>query len=166
MSKFTTYPIGSPYKKISTATAGSAVSTIGIQLLNSLLIPANTFTTDDIITVEGGVSKSNTLGTMTLYLYWNTSASLSGAIQIGVSSAFASGARYVIIFRRMNIRSSTNNTIVAPSAVALNQDPNSVAGTMSTLVINWTNAGYLILAADHTSASESVTGEWLRVGNY
>ena len=166
MAKFTTFSIGSPYKVITTTTAGSAVSTTGIQLLNSVLIPANTFVATDIVNITGGVSKSNSLGTLVVYLYWNTTSSLSGAIQLGVTSTQTAGIRYYLISRFLSIVNSSSNTIVQPVTIAGNNGSAIYTGALSTVAINWTNAGYIILAADHSSASESVTGEWIRVANF
>lgn len=166
MAKFLTYPIGSPYKRISTTTAGSAISTTGIQLLNSVLVPANTFIAGDIFTIEGAVSKSNTLGTLTPYFYWNTSVSLSGATLLSTGTANANTTRYILSIRTLQVVNASNNTLLPSTTGAANSGYGPVAGTVSSVSLNWTNASYIILAANHTSASESVTGEWLRVGNY
>jgi hypothetical protein len=166
MSKFTEFAIGSPFTVINTTTAGSAVSTTGIQLLNSVLIPANTFNANDIVFIMGGVSKSGALGSLTVYFYWNTSASLSGAIQLGVSATQGAVTRYYISQRMLDIINTSNNTLLPPVSVAGNSPFTIYAGAASNAAINWTNAGYIILAADHSSASESVTGEWIRVANY
>ena len=166
MSKFTTHSIGDPYKVVSTTTSGTPVSTTAVTLLNSVLISANTFSATDIVTIEGGVSKSNALGTMTLYLYWNTSESLSGAIQLGVTAAQGATVRYYLIYRRLNIVNTSSSTLLCPVATAGGNDNNIFAGAISNVSINWSNNGYIILAAAHTNASETVTGQWLRVANY
>lgn len=169
MGKFLTVNIGNPYKSISNVSAGSAVSTTGIQFLNSVLITGNTFSIGDVITIEGMVSKSGTLGTLTPYFYWNTTTSLSGAILIGTSSALASNTRSFIFYRRINIinlNGSGVGTIGANSSTASLQDVTSVSGAITNLAIDWTVDGYIILASDHANSGESLTGQWVRVANF
>lgn len=166
MARFTTFSIGSPYTVVSTVDSGSTVSTTGITLLNSVLITGNTFNANDVVTIEGLVTKSNSLGNLTLYFYWNTSASLSGAILLGTSATVANSTRYYLIYRRLNIVNATNSTVLAPTATAANQDNAILSGALSTVAINWTSNGYIILAADHSSASENVVGQWIKVSNF
>lgn len=166
MARFTTFSIGSPYTVVSTVDSGSTVSTTGITLLNSVLITGNTFNANDVVTIEGLVTKSNSLGTLTLYFYWNTSASLSGAILLGTSATVVAATRYYLIYRKLNIVNATNSTVLAPTATVGNQDNAILSGALSTVAINWTSNGYIILAADHSSASENVVGQWIKVSNF
>ena len=169
MAKFLTVNVGNPYKSISNVTAGSAISTTGIQFLTSVSVSANTFSNGDVITIEGMVSKSSTLGTLTPYFYWNTTASLSGAILIGTSTTFAASTRSFIFYRRINIVNVNGTgvgTIGANASTASAQDVTSVSGNISNLAINWTVGGHIILASDHTNSGESLTGQWIRVSNF
>lgn len=166
MAKFINYQLGEPYKVKTNVTAGSAVSVTAITLLNSVLVPANTFTAGDIITMEGMVSKSNVLGSFNPYFYWNTTNSLTGAIQIGVSTPLVGGARSFIFYRRGLIRVSDGTglgTLVSRSTTAASGDQSTVNGASSTLSINWTVDGYFILASSHTNSGETVTGEWVKI---
>ena len=166
MGKFINYPIGDPYKVKTNVTAGTATSNTAITLLNSVLVPANTFTVGDIITMEGMLSKSNTLGTVTPYFYWNTTNSLTGAIQIGLSTALVNTTRSFVFFRRGLVRVSDGTglgTLVSNSTTTITGDQSIVAGASSTLAINWTVNGYFILAAAHANAGESVRGEWVKI---
>lgn len=169
MANFLTVKIGNPYKSISNVSAGSAVSTTGIQFLTSVSITGNTFSSGDVITIEGMVSKSSTLGTLTPYFYWNTTASLSGAILIGTSSSVAASTRSFIFYRRINIINVNGTgvgTIGANASTASTQDVTSVSGGISNLAINWTVNGHIILASDHANGGESLTGQWIRVSNF
>jgi len=166
MSKFINYSIGNPYINVTTTSSGSTISLTGITLLNSVLIPANTFGVNDVVTIEGLTSKSNSLGQFTTYLYWNTTDSLSGAIQLGIGIAQANSIRYYLTYRRLSIRNATNNSLIAPTATGGGQDNAIYTGAISSVSIDWTNNGYIILAASHTSASETLTGQWIRVANY
>lgn len=168
MSKFTPFPIGNPYKVKTNVTAGSATSNTADTLLNSVLVPANTFTAGDVVMMEAMVSKSASLGTYIMRFYWNTTSSLSGAIQIGVSSTLGTTVRSQVMNRQGLIRTANGGgtgTLVANSSTAVNSDT-LTTGASSTLAINWTIDGYFIVSASHTSASETVTGEWVKISTY
>lgn len=168
MSKFTPFPIGNAYKVKTNVTAGSAVSTTSDTLLNSVLVPANTFTVDDIVMMEAMVSKSASLGTFTMRFYWNTTNSLSGAIQIGLGATNGTTTRSQVMTRQGLIRTSNGSglgTLVCNSTFGTNADT-TIGAAPSTLAINWTIDGYFIVSASHTSASETVTGEWVKISTY
>jgi hypothetical protein len=168
MSKFTPYPIGNAYKVKTNVTAGSATSNTADTLLNSVLVPANTFAAGDVVMMEAMVSKSASLGTYIVRFYWNTTNSLSGAILIGTGASNGTNVRSQVMTRQGLIRTvngSGTGTLVANSSTAINAD-NIVTAAPSTLAINWTVDGYFIVSASHTSASETVTGEWLKISTY
>lgn len=168
MSKFTPYPIGNPYKVKTNVTAGSAVSSTADTLLNSVLVPANTFTVGDVVMMEAMVSKSASLSTFIMRFYWNTTNSISGAIQIGVSGTLGSPVRSQVMNRQGLIRVANGTglgTLVANSSTAVNSDT-LTTGASSTLAIDWTVNGYFIVSASHVSGSETVTGEWVKISNY
>lgn len=165
MSKFNTFPIGNPYKVRTSASAGTTTTATGITLLASVPVSANTFTVGDIITMEGMVSKSSTTNTYTMYFYWNTANNLTGAIQIGVSTALANTVRSYVMIRRVLVRVANGSglgTLSNNTTTAVNSDT-IVNAASSTLAINWTLDGYFIVAASHVSAAESVTGEWAKI---
>jgi hypothetical protein len=166
MAKVINYELGKPYKVKTNVTAGTPVSATAITLLNSVLVPANTFTAGDIITMEGMVSKSSVLSSYNPYFYWNTTNSLTGAIQIGVSTPLVGGTRSFIFYRRGLIRVANGTglgTLVSRSTTAITGDQSVVNGASSTLGINWTIDGYFIIAASHLNSGETVTGEWVKI---
>lgn len=168
MPKFISFPIGNPYKVKTNVTAGSAVSSTADTLLNSVLVPANTFAAGDVVMMEAMVSKSASLGTFIMRFYWNTTNSLSGAILIGTSTTNGTTVRSQVMNRQGLIRTANGSgtgTLVANSSAAVNSDT-LTTGAPSTLAINWTTAGYFIVSASHTNASETVTGEWVKISNY
>jgi hypothetical protein len=169
MSKFTTYQLGEIYKSVSTTTAGTPVNSNGINLLNSLLIPANTFAAGDIITIQGMVSKDNAGSTYVPYFYWNTSASLVGAILIATGVAGATTGRNIMLYRRLHILTANgtgNASYVFSTTDSANSDLNFMGGAGSTLAINWTSAGYIILAGSRISSLDTLSGQWIKVSNF
>lgn len=168
MSKFTPYPIGNAYKVKTNVTAGSAVSATPDTLLNSVLVPANTFTLNDVVMMEAMVSKSAALASFIVRFYWNTTNSLSGAILIGTGATNGSTVRSQVMTRQGLIRTangSSTGTLVANTATASNAD-SIIAASSSTLAINWTIDGYFIVSASHNNNTETVTGEWVKISNY
>lgn len=168
MSKFTPFPIGNAYKVKTNVTAGSAVSSTSDTLLTSVLVPANTFAAGDVVMMESMVSKSASLGTYIMRFYWNTTSSLSGAILIGLSATLGTTVRSQVLQRQVLIRVSNGSglgSMVSNTSTAINTDT-AVTAAPSTLAINWTIDGYLIVSASHTSASETVTGEWVKISTY
>lgn len=169
MSKFTTYELGGVYKSVSTTTAGTPVNSNGINLLNSLLIPANTFAAGDILTIQGMVSKDNAGSTYWPYFYWNTSASLTGAILIGTGVAGTSVGRNIMFYRRLHVLTANGTgtgSYVFNTTDAANSDLNFMFGAGNTLAINWTSAGYIILAGQRLSSLDTLTGQWIKISNF
>jgi hypothetical protein len=41
-----------------------------------------------------------------------------------------------------------------------------MGGAGSTLAINWTSAGYIILAGSRISSLDTLTGQWIKVSNF
>jgi hypothetical protein len=58
MAKIIGYNVGVKYKVVTTTTPTGSVNSISNTLINSLLIPANTFSSGDIVTIETCVTKS------------------------------------------------------------------------------------------------------------
>jgi hypothetical protein len=139
---------------------GSSVETI----LNSIFIPANTFSVGDILTLEHYINKTGTAGTTTWRHYYNTSNSLSGAIQISIRGEGAAN-RYLPGMRRLVVRSTTNNTYVMNSAAGFYTDGQSnISSVSSTLSLNWTVDSYIILTATNVTTDRS-SCLLLKIGN-
>ena len=65
MAKISGYNVGVKYKVITNTTPTGNVNSTSNTLISSMLIPANTFSAGDIVTIETCVTKSSTFNTHT-----------------------------------------------------------------------------------------------------
>jgi hypothetical protein len=107
------------------STTRSSVST---QIMDSILVPANTLQTGDSIIISF-------LANLTLvgdavanyYLYWNTGSTLTGAVQLGY---FQTAVATCITFdRHVSVNSSTSLYIPSPTTSILS-DYGDLSGTV------------------------------------
>jgi hypothetical protein len=169
MAKIDGFNVGKKYAVVTSTTPTGSVNSTSITLIHSILIPANTFVADDIVTIETCNSKSATNNTFSQYFYINTSASLSGAILIATNTAVANNIRAAQLYRRLaiNVAAGTGNaTIAVNSAFGARDDISGTYTTgFSTLSINWTVDQYLIVAGSVVNTSDSLTCQWIKAAN-
>lgn len=112
-------------------------------LSNSLLIPAGTFTTGDIIRIILFNEFTGSAGSKISRIYVNTSASLSGASLLATSPTAATATRSVGMDVSMAVKSATNtrtkstNTGVYTSSINITAVPTSIN-------IDWSINQYII----------------------
>jgi len=114
-----------------------------ITLMKSILIPANTYATGDVVKILSRAIRSTTGGTSSNLFYVNTTDSLTGATLVGTQSG---AVRFYAMERNLYIKSTTvSETIEATTSV--NGD-NLAASTSanSDLNINWGVNQYIIAA--------------------
>ena len=121
-----------------TSVSGTASATITL----SQLIPANTFSSGDIIRVRARFRKSVLNGNSNFIISINTSNSLVGATSLALMTA---NTRFAQMKRDFYIKSSTSTEVYA-SAVAVTNDDNVQATAVSTPNINWSVAQYMIFS--------------------
>jgi hypothetical protein len=145
------------------ATNGTAVTgTLSNTITSSILVPANTFSSNGIIEITGRFQKTGVLGSHTLRLYTNTSASLTGATL--VANIFSGTNTNVGAFRNANIFSNTINfmstNITSPS------DYTSITGATTTATFNTSLDNYLIFTIQLSNISDSSVLQYHRVIKY
>ena len=172
MAKIDGFNVGKKYAVVTSTTPTGSVNSTSITLIHSILIPANTFVADDIVTIETCISKSATNNTFGQYFYINTSASLTGAILIATntSSGIVAATRASQLYRRLaiNVAAGTGNATIAINSSIDARDDIGVANYttgFSTLLINWTANRYLIVAGSVVSTSDSLTCQWIKASN-
>ena len=69
MAKIDGFNVGKKYAVVTSTTPTGSVNSTSITLIHSILIPANTFVADDIVTIETCISKSATNNTFGQYFY-------------------------------------------------------------------------------------------------
>lgn len=138
-----------------TTTDGTNVTgTTAETLTATLTIPANTFTTGDIIRIEVFYEFTGTTGTKTCRMYANTSASLSGASLLGTTAAAAANTRSMGVDSLMAVKSATNTRLRA-----VNGQTYTFTGVTTTppssVNINWTTTQYIVFSIQLGGGSDS-----------
>jgi hypothetical protein len=170
MAKIIGYNVGVKYKVVTTTTPAGSVNSTSNTLINSLLIPANTFSSGDIVTIETCLAKSATNGAFNFYFSVNTSATLVFATLVATNTSVASNVRAAQLYRRLAIdvaSGSGNGTIVVNTSIAARDDigiANYTTG-FSTLTTNWTVDQYLIVSGSVVSTSDTLSCQWIKASN-
>lgn len=131
----------------SAALTGTTTTT----LMKSILIPANTYTTGDVVKILNRAIRSTATGTSVNYFYINTTNSLTGATLIGQQSGAFS---YYAMERSIYIKSSTNSETIS---TASSSGSEIGGGTTSSLItnINWAANVYIIAAFQNAAVGNS-----------
>jgi hypothetical protein len=143
---------------VKTSDSSTITGTTSNILLDSLLIPENTF--------KVGLSKiiirnkfAGTAGNKTTRLYINTSNSLAGATLIGTYTA-GSGALSVDMARYAAIKSTNSFEVLNSSTTVINSEAQS-SSAVSTITYDATIDNYLICAIQLGSASDSAINSFI-----
>jgi hypothetical protein len=148
-----------------TAHSGNTTLTI----LQSVVVPANTYRAGDLVLLDAMFTKSNTVGIWTLRYYWvsGSTATLSGAIQISSRGIIRTNL-FAAQNRRLYIRTAngtgsglTLGTEVISATGAIFNDYRSEA--ISNLAINWTVTGTIFCAVQLGGVSDTVTQRYLKI---
>lgn len=140
-----------------TAITGTTVST----LTSSVLIPANTVTTGDILYIKTRVRKTGTAGTLTTRMYVNTSAAIGGSL-IGTSAAAAATTLMFQYTRSLAVKSATNSESMAGN-LNVNADDNSAVTTaVSANNIDWTQNQYIVIAVQNGSTADTSRSSFIQ----
>ena len=169
MAKISGYNVGVKYKVITNTTPTGNVNSTSNTLISSMLIPANTFSAGDIVTIETCVTKSSTFNTHTQLFFINTSPSLLGAIQIATTTGSV-GTRAYQLYRRLAISVSDgtgNGTKTLNSTINARDDVGAITYTtgLSTLAINWKVEQYLIVSGSVVNIADTISCQWIKASN-
>jgi hypothetical protein len=137
-------------KDITDSTA--LTGTTAITLMKSILIPANTYATGDVVKILNRAIRSTVTGTASNLFYINTTNSLTGATLVGTQSA---ASRYYANERNLYIKSTTISETL-DVATSLSSDANvSSANPNSNLNIDWSVNQYIIAAFQNAAVGNS-----------
>ena len=146
-----TLPSGGPVIYKSTTDGTSITGVASEQISASQLIPANTFAVGDIIRISWRTRKTGTASGSTFKLYINTTASLTGAIQLGLLSIAGSTNLTNQMQRNLAIKSATNTE--AFSNVNVNDDFTFTSPAVISANVNWAVDQYIIFMTQITTAT-------------
>lgn len=149
---------------VSYATDGTTVTgTLNETISRSLLIPANTFTSDGMLEVVGRVLKTGALAGQSFRIYKNTSNSLTGATLIGLVLSVSTQA-YAQAIRTFRISANTLTGLTTSTATSVDYAQNGnpeVSTTFTTSVDN-----YIIFAIQLAGTSDSSVVRMARAVKY
>ena len=137
------------------AHTGTTTNTI----VQSVLIPANTYTVGDIVRISPRAFKTGNGGVATLRFYANTSVSLSGAVTIAQLRQSSAVTGMIAGIRNLSITSATTIDVGDPSSTNMPSDETSLGnlGFVTNMNINWTVDQYIIYAIQLGSVTDSAT---------
>jgi len=132
--------------------SSALTGTIATTLMKSILIPANTFATGDVVKILNRAIRSTATGTGINYFYINTTNSLTGATLVATQSG---AVRFYAMERNLYIKSTTvSETIDATTSVS--GDGVAVSTSVnSNLNINWGVNQYIIAAFQNAAVGNS-----------
>ena len=148
-------------KDITDSTA--LTGTTAITLMKSILIPANTFATGDVVKILNRAIRSTATGTGINYFYINTTNSLTGATLIGTQSA---SSRFYAMERNLYIKSSTISETVDSSTSVSSDNPAVSTSANSNLNIDWSVNQYIISAFQNAAVGNSTVMSSLIIQKY
>jgi len=132
------------------SSALTGVTTEGI--LKSYLIPANTYTSSEILNIANDLYKTGTAGFCTSRLYTNTTASLSGASLLATSIS-TTGNRKIPLRRQIVLKGGNIEVLLATSSTP---DDNVNSSSPATIVtFNPAIDNYFITTAQNANAGDS-----------
>jgi len=129
-----------------------------LTLIYSQLIPANTFTTGDIVRISYRGQKTGFNGNCFPFLYINTTSTVSGATLLG-SWATTANPRMEQMDRKLYIKNVTTNTETYNTAASSPYEyTNTATSAFTNIAINWTIDQYIIGANSLGSALDTFKG--------
>ena len=132
----------------STALTGSTA----ITLMKSILIPANTYATGDVVKILSRAIRSTPGGTAINYFYINTTNSLTGATLVSTQNG---AFRFYAMERNLYIKSTIiSETIDVATSISSDANVASTAGN-SDLNIDWSVNQYIIAAFQNAAVGNS-----------
>jgi hypothetical protein len=125
-------------------------------ILNSVLVPANTFKIYDIVGIQTRIRKTTTNATINLRLRIGTTLNTSQT-QVGIFTSASSAHSYIPFDRRLSIQSTTTDTRVLVSTTSYVSDyGGAFPSDMTTLSIDWTSDNYIIITGQTTTSTDTL----------
>ena len=150
-----------PYRSIQTSQTVHTGTTVET-LIFTATIPANTFSSNDIIKVLFGVNKTTALGTYALRIRVNTTNTISGAPTIALYSGTAT-AQVNILQRNYNLNGG--NLYGFPFATSGITDIAAVGASLGSTTLNPANQFFIFATVLLNNSSDSIIGNMLSISN-
>jgi hypothetical protein len=158
-----TFEMPLPVINKSTLTDGTAVTGTTVSTkTGSILIPANTVTTGDLLYIKTRVRKTGTAGILVTRMYINTSDAIGGSL-VGTSASNAAATLYFQYSRTLAVKTSTNTESMAGNGNVNADDNTSLTVAVSTSNIDWTVNQYLVVAVQNGSIADTSRSSFIHV---
>jgi hypothetical protein len=132
--------------------SAALTGTTAITLMKSILIPANTYATGDVVKILNRAIRNTATGTAINYFYINTTNSLTGATLVGSQSTAAS---YYAMERSLYIKSTTVSETINNTTSPSGSEVGSVVNGNLNLNIDWSVNQYIIAAFQNAAVGNS-----------
>lgn len=132
--------------------SAALTGTIAITLMKSILIPANTYATGDVVKLLNRAIRSTATGTAINYFYINTTNSLTGATLVGTQSTAAS---YYAMERSLYVKSTTISESINNTTSPSGSEVGAIVNGNLNLNINWGVNQYIIAAFQNAAVGNS-----------
>jgi hypothetical protein len=143
--------------------SAALTGTTAITLMKSILIPANTYLTGDVVKILNRAIRSTATGASINYFYINTTDSLTGATLVATQSA---SSRFYAMERSIYIKSSTISETIDPTLSISGNEIALSTSANSNLNINWGVNQYIIAAFQNAAVGNSTVMSSLILQKY
>ena len=130
------------------------------------LIPANTFAAGDVVRITYRTAKTGTANSMTLRIYANTTANLSGSPILLASHQNAGAPSFLVnqMIRHLAIKTANNNTeVYLASGLGVATDY-GLYDLTSTAAVDWTQQQYIVFALQlNTTGTDVAYGSFYMI---
>jgi hypothetical protein len=151
------------YRVVNVTDSAVVSGTTVLTLIYSQLIPANTFTTGDIVRISYRGQKTGFNGSCFPFLYINTASTVTSATLLG-SWATTANPRMEQMDRKLYIKNVTGNTeTYNTTASSAGEYTNTSTSAFTNIAINWTINQYIIGANSLGSALDTFKGSSFEV---
>jgi len=172
MAKISGYNIYSPFKTINLTTPQSTTSSLSEVKLGSINIPANTFGVGDVLNISIAIKKTGSNGLSSYKIYWNSADSISSPTPLQIAqytSVVGTTTTPIFFSRRISVavaNGTGNGTQTHLNTDNVYQDYLRIGNYASTtLAIDWTTSGWLIIAGSVANGSDTINCQWMRITN-
>ena len=148
-------------KDITDSTA--LTGTTAITLMKSILIPANTYTTGDVVKILSRAIRNTATGNANNLFYLNTTNTLTGATLLATQT---SASIFFGLERSIYIKSATNSETIVPTTSSSGSEVGVSVLGVSNLNINWTVNQYIIAAFQNAAVGNSTVMSSLIIQKY
>lgn len=134
-------------------------------VLSSLLIPASSFTTSDIFTIDTRMRKNNANGILTTRIRIGTGQTTADP-QVAIFTTASAASTYAPLSRDIKITSSTGTSEVFDTATSTAIDGAYSGTSLSNVSINWNVDNYISVTGQLASSADQMNCMYIYVRQY